>query len=166
MQQSVKRIARRVGIALGIGGVLTALVLPADPAAAVVGQKVCGPGFSWVTSSIGAHGKLMQYTNKSSKQVCAILMSTGKASGTAKKMTVTIKLTHDTDRNGSPTGNAVVRTKTDSGTYKYYAGPVYVSYKGLNIKPGAVGPKAYSIVMRSSLTYKGSTQQLSMDGQM
>lgn len=84
--------------------------------------------------------KLIVMINRSTKNVCATLESSGAAYNVAKSMKVAVGF-----RNG--TTNKIVREKTDKGNYKLYAGPVVTSYKGL--------PRNSYGVLNGIATFKG-----------
>jgi hypothetical protein len=145
-----------------IGGIGSYIYLHKS-SASINYASVCGSGYKWITSSIGSHSNVMQFTNTSTKNVCFLLVSKGKSYGVVKPMSLTVKLTKDSDKNGSWAHNTVVSQKSDSGNYKYYAGPFRFSYKGLDMNMGHVG--AYSFIFSAKSTYNNYTDKHSGLGQ-
>lgn len=145
-----------VGVA--IGGTYMAVRSFADtksPAA------ICGSGYVRVatkdTQNKTAETEL--FVNKSAQKYCALFYATG-AYGTAHNMGLFVSLTKKTGPNAcneiiTPTSG---KPYSDSGKYKYYAGPVYVSYAGKQYcsvyVPGEFGDKVGGIYPSAFIRYK------------
>ncbi|SPL95188.1 unnamed protein product [[Actinomadura] parvosata subsp. kistnae] len=82
--------------------------------------QVCGSGYSVQRSSSFSGGVTYQLWNNSTGQNCAVTMKTANV-GKSSPVSVTLEA-----QGGG--------TDSDSGSYEYYAGPVYVSAKGKCVK--------------------------------
>lgn len=124
-----------------IGGIGAYIVTKPKAAVAITPESICGPGY--VRSSYGmnkypnAKGNEYILINKKLEKACGVYMSIGPEYGKSKKMGVKINVVKSKSPN-----KVVVKGGIDQGTFKQYAGPVYVNYKGF-------GKKGYSI----SLSY-------------
>ncbi|MCA9325260.1 hypothetical protein KDA23_04330 [Candidatus Saccharibacteria bacterium] len=113
---------------------------------------VCGSGYSrWgnfkATYEKGkAKGEVLYFRNASKNKMCVINVARGESYGVAKPMNVNIYIAkNDFTLDG---GKKVRNGGSDSGSYKYYAGPVYVSTAGYyNSK--------YCLTMHAGLSYSG-----------
>ena len=116
-------------------------------------KSICGSGYRKFSSvkvakNNGATAsKLHVLKNVKSKKMCAVSISEGRFWGKRKYMKVNLKLVR-----GSKT---IKKGHTDSGYSKKIAGPVYVSYKGLNTKK--LQAKSSAIVKLNGNTYYGAT---------
>ncbi len=131
-------------ILLGIATVIIAVLCYAlysaqqDKQASAVGAATCGTGYYQADSAPvrvngafnGATGpaKLVVYKhNSSTRKRCYLLIATGSAYGVVKRMRV------DVYDKTNPTAPRLI--DTDTGEYRYYAGPIYsnnISYTFTN----------------------------------
>lgn len=94
-------------VAAGSIGIYTMLNRSSAGAA---GATTCGNDYASWASSASKYATLQGYYSKKANKYCFLLVATGTASGKSKAMSV------------SASGGG-----SDSGNYKYYAGPVYGS---------------------------------------
>jgi hypothetical protein len=82
------------------------------------------------------------FENSGKHTICALLVSLNKADGVSKPMTLTLDYTYKDGKQGS---------KKDSGNYKYYAGPLYIS---------TVDANAYlrTLTVKGTMTFNGTTK--------
>ncbi len=128
--------SRKLSIALGISAILVfsgiGTYMVNRSSAAVTAASVCGSGYTLVHKeqlqfvNVTAPSYLRLLKNESAQKYCAVNLSAGSAYGVAKPMSVSIVIEKPSS------GGQVLRSGgNDSGAYKYYAGPVYVSYAGM-----------------------------------
>lgn len=142
-----------------IGGIGTYLIVGSH-ADTPTPQSVCGGGYRLVATKDARQNtaKTELFVNTSAKKYCALFYATG-TYGISYSRGIEVDLLGTR----GPNKNLIVRSGTKSdGKFKYYAGPVYVSYAGIsytgvyapgsfdeNVKgaPGGFPPSAF-------LTYK------------
>lgn len=118
--------------------------------------SICGAGYQVVKQgrlstserSYPAVTYILKNTNK--KMACAVMMSTGSAYGVSKKMSLKIYI-------ASHYGDVVRSGGSDSGSFKYYAGPVYVSYAGSGWNGTAHIGQGYNKISAKSTAYGVTT---------
>jgi hypothetical protein len=144
-----------------IGGIGSYVMLKRSHADVLSGSAICGSGYAYpspyslavnnqstITNARSQQGpaRVFVYQNKSAQKLCAVLQSTGTANGVSKTMGIKLQI--------RKSNGVVVGTNSNSGTFKYYAGPVYVSYAS------TAGTKwRYNLVVEATPTmvYKGIT---------
>lgn len=127
MQGATRRLTV-VGIMIAIGVMVTAVALPVRSFANVGPESLCGSGYQVVrqTQVPGRLATAYILKNYNTQTACGVVISTGSDYGVAKQMYAHIYIV-------SADGNYTLirNSPSDMGQYKYYAGPVYVSYAGL-----------------------------------
>jgi hypothetical protein len=114
--------------------------------AAVTAASVCGGGYSVIKSDTqGLYVNYYLLKNTTAKKFCAVTLSKGSAYGVSKPMLVDAYLRNKSTGSWS-------REAKNSGSFKYYAGPVYVSYDG-------VSGQKWEMWVQYGQTYKGFTSQ-------
>lgn len=109
--------------------------------AAITATSVCGSGYNVVKTNYTGYGRIYILQNTNVKKFCAVYMATGSAYGVSKTMKVQAYLNHYS-------GTGVASYTQNSGSFKYYAGPVYVRYGGVS---KSVWP---TITAKGNMTYK------------
>lgn len=129
--------------------------------ATIDGASVCGNGYkylysvglaTWVGSTPSYKPASVQvYKNTSVQKFCMLNMATGNAYGVVKPMSIKLNIEN------AATHKVVVSGGSDSGNFKYYAGPVYVKYTGYT-------SSSYKTHVVASMTYKNVTSSASNYG--
>lgn len=97
-------------------------------ASAMTAADVCGSGYSLVAKkavSDDHHSTVRLLVNKGAKKFCAVNLSFGSRYGVKRHMNVKVAIYNKNT-------NSYVHQDGDAGNFKYYAGPTYVSYSGLD----------------------------------
>jgi len=134
-----------------IGGIGSYIYLRKS-SAAVSPAAVCGSGYSIVKSSSTGRSILYVLKNAGAKKFCVINLATGTAYGTSKPMLAVGFLQNKTT--GIQKNYA-----QNNGTFKYYAGPVYVSYNGYSSSKWFMGAKGDMYI--SNFNYRSSINYVS-----
>lgn len=157
-----------VVVVVAIGGIGSYIYLRQSDAAVAK----CGSGYKLSYSSqinpLGFYrnghevARLVIYKNKSARKICATLVSKNESDGVAKRMKISVTLEKkvaSTSPQQYPWQIIKGHADVDSGTFKHFAGPVYVSYKGYAAKDQskATVKKGFRISVYGEMKYKAHT---------
>lgn len=133
--------------AVMIGGVLA--VPAAANAAGYTPEGVCGNGFAVVNKApVGSLGTVYLLYNRRNGLNCAVTIKS-KLQGLSTRTTVELQVSR-------PAGNGTapyVQKDSDTGRFKYYAGPVKLQGKGMCVKFFGSMANGYS---KSTVSHGGS----------
>lgn len=134
-------------VVMTFGGVGTYVI--SRSSAAVSPASICGSGYSVVKSNT-QDTKVKYYIlkNTSTKKFCVLTVSAGKAYGVSKQMSAKGYLKNKV------TGEQY-RFAEEVGSFKYYAGPKYVSY-------GGVSGKNWEMRSQGGMRYDNFTHQATL----
>jgi hypothetical protein len=128
------RMRRLGGIAATLGLAAAGIAFSATPAAAASYNGGCGSGYSVIGSKDVGDGNAFITYNSSTGYNCVVTVSD--TPGTAMYLDARLRI-HRTD-------TVWKSGEMDAGTFKYYAGPVYVYAKGSCIDyGGSAGNASY-----------------------
>jgi hypothetical protein len=137
-----------LAVVLAIGA-MGGIIMLRRSHAAIIGDGVCGSNYNLIDTKdmyfpgySNPQATLKVYYNQGVYKKCALLQAKNAAYGVSKPMTVRADWNTRVGKSYS---------KKDSGSYKYYAGPVYIDQSNIR-----------SLTVKGTMTFKGTTKSVSI----